>query len=243
MTDSIPNGGGGANQDVLGVVLAGGESRRFGGEKALFPLLGRAMAGWALGALEPWTAAQVVITNDLTVADSLGVPGRPDRIPGLGPLGGLLTALTWAQEEGREKVFLLACDLPLVTEVLVGSILHQWPEESGAVVPGSHGPLGFEPLCAGCAVRGLRDVEDVIDAGGRTMKSALDRVGVFRIPPSDLGSPEDLSVAFSNVNTRDMARWAESALSLRLPPSEGNRWKRKVDPPSEGNRWSRKVDP
>jgi len=211
-----------ATRESLGVVLAGGKSRRFGGEKALFPLLGRAMAAWALDALKPWTSKQVVITHDRKVAEALGVPGRPDRIPGLGPLGGLLTALTWAQEGGQEGVFLLACDLPLVTEDLVGRILRRWPSDSRAVVPGSHGPLGFEPLCAGYEVVGLPGVEELIRAGKRSMESALDQMGAFRIPPCELGSQEELALAFTNVNTLEMAHRAEEVLLETIPALEGD---------------------
>lgn len=209
-----------AARSLLGVVLAGGESRRFGSEKALFPLGGRTMAAWALKALEPWTSGQVVITNDGKVAEALGVPGRPDRIPGLGPLGGLHTALTWAREEGRGGVLLLACDLPLVTGELVGRILRRWPSDALAVVPGSHGPLGFEPLCAGYDVRGLPEVEQLIGSGQRSMEAALNRMKAVRIPPSELGSEEELAQAFTNLNTEDAAGWAEGILLKGNLPSK-----------------------
>jgi len=213
-----------ATRDLLGVVLAGGESRRFGGEKALFPVLGRAMARWALDALKPWTSRQVVITNDPNVADALGVPGRQDLTTGLGPLGGLHTALTWAQEEGREGVFLLACDLPLVTEDLVGRILRRWPADVLAVVPGSHGPLSFEPLCAGYDVRCLPGIEDLLGTKRRSMEDALTNLGGgFRIPSAELGSRESIVLAFSNVNTVDMAEWAEGALRDKTPSLEADR--------------------
>jgi len=212
-----------ATRDVLGVVLAGGESRRFGGEKALFPLLGRPMAAWALDALKPWTSKQVVITHGRKVAGVLGVPGRPDQIPGLGPLGGLHTALTWAQEEGTVGVFLLACDLPLVTEELVGRILRKWPSDSRAVVPGSHGPLGFEPLCSGYEVCGLPGLEELIRIGRRSMESALDQMSAYRIPPGELGSQEELALAFTNVNTMEMAHRAEGFLRGTVPAPEGDR--------------------
>ncbi len=222
MTSLDPETRGEATRDLLGVVLAGGEGRRFDGEKALFPVLGRAMAGWALEALRPWTSKQVVITNDEKVAEALGVPGRPDLTPGLGPLGGLSTALTWAQEEGREGVFLLACDLPLVTQDLVGRILRRWPVDVLAVVPGSPGPLGFEPLCAGYRVRGLPGVEEVIRTGKRSMEDALTKLGAHRIPSADLGSPEILALAFTNVNTVDMAGWVEGTLRDINPALEGD---------------------
>ena len=204
-----------SRRELLGVVLAGGESRRFGGEKALFPLKGRAMAEWAVEALKPWTSQQVVITNDVKVAEALGVPGRSDTIPGLGPLGGLHTALTWAREEGLEGVFLLACDLPLMTPDLVGRILSKWPAGFQVVLPGSYGPLGFEPLCAGYEVRGLAGLEEPMSTGRRSMENALNTMSVHRIPPSDLGSREELGLAFLNVNTLETARRAEEALEER----------------------------
>ena len=208
-----------SERDLLGVVLAGGGSRRFEGEKALFPLAGRAMAEWALEALKPWTRRQVIITNDAGVAGSLGVPFRPDLIQGQGPLRGLHTALAWAREEGREGIFLLACDLPLVTGELVGRILRRWPEGAAAAVPGSHSPLGFEPLCAGYAVAALPVLEELLEAGVRAMDRALDALGAHRIPQKELGSRDALAVAFTNVNTREMARLAEGVLrGRRVPP-------------------------
>jgi molybdopterin-guanine dinucleotide biosynthesis protein MobB len=206
-------------RNLLGVVLAGGEGRRFGGEKALFPLAGRPMAAWALDALKPWTARQVVITNDPGVAGSLGIPARPDLVPGQGPLGGLQTALAWAREEGREGIFLLACDLPLVTGELVGRILRRWPPDAAAAVPGSHGPLGLEPLCGGYAVSGIPALEELLQGGARAMDMALDTLGAHRIPRAELGSRDALAVAFTNVNTREMAQLAEGVLrGRRVPP-------------------------
>ncbi len=153
-----------ARKDILGVVLAGGESRRFGMDKALFPLFGRAMASWALQAMRPWTSSQVVITNSGEVAEALGVPGpaRPDSR--VGALGWTPCRPDLGSGRGPGGVFLLACDLPLVTGELVGRILGGWPEASMAVVPGSHGPLGFEPLCAGYDVRGLQGLEVTIES-------------------------------------------------------------------------------
>ena len=205
---------------ALGVVLAGGRSRRFGGPKALFPLGGRAMAEWALLALKPHTSIQVAVTHDPQVASALGISGRPDRIPGLGPLGGLHTALEWAGELGLERIFLLACDLPLVPADLVGQILEDWPPHVPASVPVSPGPLGFEPLCAGYSVEGLPAAEKVAQSSDRSMARLLEEMGAkpVQLEPQRLNprwTKEDLTLAFTNVNTRDEARRAESLLVRR----------------------------
>lgn len=197
---------------VLGAILAGGRSRRFGWEKALFPLAGRPMAQWSVLALRPHTVKQVVVTNDPDVAEALTLQGWPDEVPEMGPLGGLHTALRGARREGARGVFLLACDLPLIGPELIGKILTAWPVESATVVPGSHGPLGFEPLCAAYDVECLPAVEELLSSSKRSMEALLERVGTFRIPPEALGAREDLNVAFTNVNTRAEAEAAAEIL-------------------------------
>ncbi len=204
-----------ATQGVLGVVLAGGRSRRFGGPKALFPVGGRAMAEWALLALKPHTSQQVAVTHDPQVASALGIPCRPDQIPGLGPLGGLHTALGWAGELGLGRVFLLACDLPLVPADLVGQILEDWPPHFPAAVPVSPGPLGFEPLCAGYSVEGLPAAESIAQSSDRSMERLLAEMGAEPLRMNRRWTKEDLTLAFTNVNTRDEARRADDLLGRR----------------------------
>ncbi len=210
----------GTTGGVMGAVLAGGRSRRFGGPKALFPVGGRPMAEWALLALEPHTSMQVAVTGDSHVARALGISGRPDGTPGLGPLGGLLTALEWAAELGVERIFLLACDLPLVGPELVGRVLTDWPPGLPASIPRSNGPLGFEPLCAGYSVEALPPTERVVRSGDRSMERLLDEMGVAPFSVDDHWTEEELAVAFTNVNTRDEARRAEDLLR-RLESREG----------------------
>ena len=175
-------------------------------------LAGRPMAAWVLDALKPWTAEQVVITGSQTLPRALGLEARPDREPGLGPLGGLATGLEWAAEKGLGGVALLACDLPLLPDSLLGSILSRWPAGSDAVVPGSYGPKGCEPLCAGYSARCLPGIQELLDGGSRAMDLALTQCAAHVIPPEDLGSREALDRAFMNVNTQEDAALAISFL-------------------------------
>ncbi|MGD2123842.1 MAG: molybdenum cofactor guanylyltransferase [Gemmatimonadota bacterium] len=204
--------GGITTGNLLGVILAGGGSRRFGREKALFPLAGRPMAAWALEALRQCTPDQVVITTEPRIAETLKIRSRPDRIPGAGPLGGLHAALSWAREEGRDGVFLLACDLPLVKGDLIHRILGRWPSGAPAAVPGSPGPLGFEPLCAGYGTDVLEAAETLLQEGRRAMESLLEVLEVAPIPIEELGKADDLAVAFTNVNTEDVAEEVETSM-------------------------------
>ena len=206
------DGGGFSPRNLLGVILAGGGSRRFGRDKALVPLAGRPMAAWVLAALRQSTADQVIITPERVVAETLEIRGGPDRIPGAGPLGGLHAALSWAREEGRGGVFLIACDLPLISGSLIRRIVASWPPAAVAAVPSSPGPLGFEPLCAAYATEILETVEQLLQGGRRSMESVLEVLGVAPIPIERLGIPDDVAAAFLNVNTEELAGQAEALI-------------------------------
>ncbi len=98
---------------ILGAVLAGGRSRRFGSDKALALFDGTTLIDHALAAL----AAQ---------CDAVLVCGRPgpgsiaDRpTPDLGPLGGLNAALHHAAANGFTAVISAPCDMPILPADLV----------------------------------------------------------------------------------------------------------------------------
>ncbi len=93
---------------ILGAVLAGGRSTRFGSDKALAMLDGRPLIDHATAAIARH-ADHVIICG----GDRSGFPGIPDRpAPGQGPLGGLNSALHHAMEHGYDAVLTTGCDMP-----------------------------------------------------------------------------------------------------------------------------------
>jgi molybdopterin-guanine dinucleotide biosynthesis protein A len=198
---------------LMGVILAGGESTRFGSPKALFPLGGRPMAAWSAQALQPYFAQVVVIANDKETGPELGLPFRGDLQFGMGPLGGLVTALAWAREEGWGGVFLLGCDLPLVRGSTLGRILEYGFQEMPILVPESFGPLGLEPLCAAYTLDCLSPARDLLNEGRRSMMGLLEKTGFTRVPAAKLGGQELLSRTFMNVNTPGEAERVGSILT------------------------------
>lgn len=199
--------------DLLGAVLAGGESTRYGEPKALVSLAGRPMAAWAVDALQPHFSEVGLLAGDPGVIRALDLPARRDLVPGQGPLGGLLTALAWARDRGFGGAFLLACDLPLVGRSLVGRILAHGFRGKDAVVPASPGPLGMEPLCAAYTLACLEPAEALVTAGHRSMRGLLDAVGFSLVPMDALGGPGEAAKRFTNVNTPEEKREVEDALS------------------------------
>lgn len=94
---------------TTGVVLCGGRSRRMGVDKALIELDGLPMVERVARALEAGGCAPVLLVGgDGAAARATGRPWIPDRWPGAGPVGGVLTALASVDTD----VLVAACDLP-----------------------------------------------------------------------------------------------------------------------------------
>jgi molybdopterin-guanine dinucleotide biosynthesis protein A len=197
---------------ILGVVLAGGASRRFGSPKWSAELAGRTMGERAVAALEPNTAKVGVVGNDPALA-ALGVEVRSDLRAGKGPLGALHTALHWAQELSLSAVFLLACDLPLAGAEIVRTVVDTWTDDD-VVVP--FGPRGPEPLCGLYSVNLLPEVERALSVDELALHALMERVHARRVPMHAAQAASGLADPFLNVNTREDLARATTALSSRV---------------------------
>ena len=93
---------------LLGAVLAGGESRRFGSDKLAARLGERTLLDHAIAWLAARTDAVVVCGRD--AAGTMGLTDLP--APGLGPLGGLAAALDHARRHGHATVLTIPGDTP-----------------------------------------------------------------------------------------------------------------------------------
>lgn len=89
---------------ILGAILAGGRSSRFGSDKAEALLHGRRLIDWARSAIEEHVDDIVVCGRDGGIRDRPG--------PHLGPLGGINAALHHARDRGFEAIVTVPCDVP-----------------------------------------------------------------------------------------------------------------------------------
>ena len=91
---------------LLGAILAGGASSRFGPDKARALHHGKPLLGHVIAALSLQVTSLAVIGRDWP--GMLRVDDRP--VPGLGPLGGLCGALVHAAGNGFDAVLVAPCD-------------------------------------------------------------------------------------------------------------------------------------
>lgn len=186
----------------LGVILAGGASRRFGAPKALAVVGGRRIVDRVLDALAGAVPEVVINANEPGLYGDLDLAVVPDRHPGIGPLAGIHAALHHALLRGWPGVLVVACDLPFVTAEVLRLIVRRaavFPAD--AVVPESHGRRGVEPLCAFYSVECIPVVEAMIAQGERRAHTLLERVRTDRVPLADVRAAGDPHLLFHNVNT------------------------------------------
>jgi len=197
-------------EGILGAVLAGGESRRFGASKTLSEVGGLPMASWAIKALKDAGLFVGVISSEDDLEGVLGVPVRPDLEPGKGPVGGLLTALAWAKERKHTGVFLLGCDMPLVSVGVVSELLSKM-DASAAIIPiGLH---GAEPLCGFYSLSCFQAVRRVLDSRDNSMHRLLELIQVKEVQLVDTDGVMGPGEAFFNVNTREEALEVDAILT------------------------------
>jgi molybdopterin-guanine dinucleotide biosynthesis protein A len=95
---------------ILGAVLAGGRSSRFGADKAQALIDGRTMLDLVVEAVAPQVDDIVICGREHP--ERAWVPDRPSR--DLGPLGGLNAALRYAAAHGFDAVLSVPCDTPRI---------------------------------------------------------------------------------------------------------------------------------
>ena len=192
----------------LGAILAGGASRRFGSPKALARVGGRTIVERVRSALAEAVDDVVVIANEPYLFSDLGLRTRADEVAGLGALGGIVTALRWAREEGRPGALCVPCDMPFVAPGLLRVILDRVDGSADAVVPESRGRRGVEPLCAWYSVRALEAAEAMAASEERALHVFVGQLETARIPLAEVERVGDPEVLFLNVNTVDDHRRA-----------------------------------
>lgn len=111
-----------------GAVLCGGQSRRFGRDKATYVHNGIPLAKISLLALREAGASKVLsIGGEADALAEMGFSAVPDDHPGEGPLGGIVCALRRTADAMSDEdiCVVLACDLPWASAATVSEVVEQ----------------------------------------------------------------------------------------------------------------------
>ena len=89
--------------NILGVVLAGGKSQRFGQDKSQVKLQGKLLIDYILGEIVNEFKETLIIANEsINFMKSKKISVVKDFKSGLGPLGGILTAMKWIKKKNKK---------------------------------------------------------------------------------------------------------------------------------------------
>ncbi|MFM7376706.1 MAG: molybdenum cofactor guanylyltransferase [Erythrobacter sp.] len=169
---------------LLGAILAGGQARRFGSDKAQALFEGARLIDRVAAALSAQCEAVVVCGREESGFACL--PDWPE--PGLGPLGGLAAALRHAGDRGFQGVLSAGVDVPDLPHDLAAALTSE-----GVAIVESQPVVGLWPVRAGPLLAGF------MADGGRSLYRFADHVGARRVelPRAlmNVNRPEDLPPA------------------------------------------------
>src|SRR4051812_31899843 len=101
--------------EITGIILAGGKSSRMGYDKGLAVLNGSKMIDQVYASLKK-VVDKVIIVSNTDSYNYLNVPVYQDLYKDKGPIGGIYTGLSHST---TEKNIIVACDMPFVTEAFL----------------------------------------------------------------------------------------------------------------------------
>jgi len=183
-----------------GVILAGGQSRRFGSDKPLALLHGRPLIAHVIAALAPQTRALAIASGSTPCRfAAFGLPELADPLADAGPLAGVLAGLTWAATLAPKPTHLLTApaDGPFLPDDLSETLVQADPHGTCPVIAAYGGnaspvvalwPLALAPALFNLVTRGVRRV---IEAAIRLNAVTVDLPGP-RDPLADIDTPTDL---------------------------------------------------
>jgi molybdenum cofactor cytidylyltransferase len=189
---------------IAGLLLASGASRRFGSNKLLVPLAGRAIVRWSADALAQQVDATYVVVPDgahevRAALDGVAVNWveNPDATRGMSTS---IAAGVAALSNDVEAVVITLGDQPLIEAQVIGRVVARWRESSddttSAVTTEYADGRGHPTLFGATLFPALRALEG--DRGARELLDALgERVAVIQAAgsrPVDVDTPEAMRI-------------------------------------------------
>jgi molybdenum cofactor cytidylyltransferase len=194
---------------IAGVLLASGASRRFGADKLIAPLDGRAIVRWSAEALIGAVDELVVVVREdasplRAALDGLPIRWAVNREPERGMSTAIRAAIAALPAHAEAAIVALG-DQPLVDHRVVARLVEQWrASRACAIQPryddGPGHPVLFDATLfpALLMLEGDAGARGVLDALG----DALDVVTVAGTRPVDVDTPEGLRVVAAELAAR-----------------------------------------
>ena len=168
---------------ILGVVLAGGRSSRFGSDKALATLGGKQLLDHAVERLSGWC-------DDVVIAGrEPGIPDWPQS--GMGPLGGIAAGLHHAEANGFDSAMTCPVDS------------FDLPENLPELLAKPPCYIADQPVIGHWPASAARALETILTTDGKhSLRQFIDTIDATAVKteakPANINTPTDLAAAEKN---------------------------------------------
>ena len=133
-----------SEHNILGSILAGGQSKRMGKDKSFLEINNKKLIVYSIDKVKKYLKDLIVVTNsdnEYFLKNNLTVV--KDCIEGqLGPLVGILTAMKWAKDNSSKYLWVATfpCDTPFFPESIIKSFINESKKKESLILSASsHG--------------------------------------------------------------------------------------------------------
>jgi len=192
---------------IQAYILAGGQSRRFGQDKARVELNGKTLIQRLADLLKSWDMTPTMVAREVDQYADLGLTTIADLRPNMGPLGGLESALHDLLHKGPEQarwLLLLTCDCVVLNKSWINTLVQACNNEVKIVAFRNN---RVEPMPALYHIDLQDQVKQQLDDKRLKMQDLIKRTALCAVPlPADwpavmqVNTPEDLIDAESQMN-------------------------------------------
>ncbi len=190
-------------------IIAGGQSRRMGRDKAFVELGGKALIQRVIErSANLGQSETILITNKPAQYAHLGLPMFRDILPDKGSLGGIYTALARAN---NPAVLVLACDMPFIHTELLRFMIEQVSEDTDIVVPRVEAyPQGLHAIYKKTCIA---PIAEQLAANRLKIIRFYDQMRVRYLDEADYAPFDPQGRSFANLNTPEELAEAERLLA------------------------------
>ena len=224
MTPNVKGWGVAENQPILendtqkyfctGVILAGGQSKRFSGRDKSFLKIGQTrIIDRTYAIFQELFEEIILVTNQPLQYLDWDVNIVTDIIPKRSALTGIHTGLFYAT---YSHAFFCACDLPFLKKEVITHLLSRlgrMDPKPDVMLPET--PAGLEPMCAVYSKRMLHSIEHQLLRDNFRIQDAFGKHRILHIKASALNEIDPEFLSFFNINTPEDLRKAEEIANKR----------------------------
>ena len=150
-------------KEITGFILAGGDSKRMGVNKALLKVGNKTIIERSRDLMQNIFEKVFLSTNDFETYMFLNIPMIADIYKNLGPLSGIHAGLVTSE---TNKNFFLSCDLPLMPEEMIRYIA-EYKTKSDVLIASASGRSQY--LCGIYNKSLIPTIEDILQSSNNSI--------------------------------------------------------------------------